>query len=111
MILRRFWAANPVLTLAFLASIGLCLFFTGRTALLTANFYWRAEKPVAGWMTPRYIALAYGVEREALTALLRTTDEDDLAKPLYAIARQNGETIGPVIEAVQGFIDAQDAGK
>ena len=109
--IRRFWAANPVLTLAFLASIAFCLFFAGRTALLTANFYWRAEKPVAGWMTPRYIALAYGVDREELTTLLQTTDEEDLAKPLHSIARQKGVTIVAVIGTVQGYIDAQGDGQ
>ena len=107
--IRRFWKRSPALTLAFLAAIAACLFFTGRTVLYATNLYWRSEKPVAGWMTPRYIALAYGVDRDTLAALLSTDDRDDLRQPLYAIARENGTPVADTITAVQALIDAQDS--
>ena len=107
--IRRFWTRSPALTLAFLLAIAACLFFTGRTALYTANLYWRSEKPVAGWMTPRYIALAYGVDRDRLATLLSTDDREDLRQPLYAIARENGVPVIDVITSVQSLIDAQDS--
>jgi hypothetical protein len=54
--IRRIWQRNPLLSAAFLLAVASCLFFTWRAvdmALILTN---RAEKPVAGWMTPRYIA-------------------------------------------------------
>lgn len=107
--IRRFWKRSPALTLAFVAAIAACLFFTGRTLLYSANLYWRSERPVAGWMTPRYIALAYGVDRDALAALISTDDRDDLRQPLYAIARENGVPVTDIIGSVQSLIDAQDS--
>lgn len=107
--IRRFWKRSPALTLAFLLAIAACLFFTGRTALYSANLYWRSERPVAGWMTPRYIALAYGVDRDTLATLLSTDDRDDLRQPLYAIARDNGVPVTAVIGSVQALIDAKDS--
>lgn len=106
--IRRFWKRSPVLTLAFLAAIAACLFFTGRTVLYGANLYWRAERPVSGWMTPRYITLAYGVDRDRLAMLLSTDDRDDLRQPLSAIARENGVPVRDLIDSVQSLIDAQD---
>lgn len=107
--IRRFWKRSPALTLAFLLAIAGCLFFTGRTVLYATNLYWRSERAVAGWMTPRYIALAYGVDRDTLATLLSTDDRDDLRQPLYAIARENGVPVTDTISSVQALIDAQDS--
>jgi hypothetical protein len=107
--IRRMWKRNPILSLTFALAVAACLFFTGRATLFAVNLWFRAEKPVAGWMTPRYIALAYGLDDDALTRLLATTDRDDARKPLYRIADRNGVTLDGLIADVQALVDAKDA--
>ncbi|PLL13480.1 hypothetical protein C0V75_08910 [Tabrizicola sp. TH137] len=106
--IRRIWQRNPILTLAFLLALAACFFFTGRAmnmALILAN---RADKPVAGWMTPRYIARSYGLEREDLAAVLATADRDDARQPLYSLAQEQGLPVADLIAEVQALVDAQE---
>ena len=107
--IRRLWRKNPGLTLAFALALLATLFFGGRAIMFAVTLNYRAEQPVAGWMTPRYIARTYGLEREELAILLTTTDKDDLRQPLYTIAREQGVTVSDLISTVQQAIDAQDA--
>ena len=109
--IRRIWKRNPILSLAFVLAVAACLFFTGRATLFAVNLWFRAEQPVAGWMTPRYIALAYGLDRDSLARLLATTDRDDAEKPLYRIADRSGMTLEDLIADVQALVDAKDAGQ
>ncbi|MBA4352742.1 MAG: hypothetical protein C0427_16030 [Rhodobacter sp.] len=108
--IRRLWRSNPVLSLAFILALAACLFFTGRAALFATNLYFRSEKPVAGWMTPRYIALAYGLEDDDLTALLGNPTPEDQRKPLYRIAQRNDVPLVEMISDVQALVDAKDGG-
>lgn len=109
--IRRIWKRNPILSLAFVLAVVACLFFAGRATLFAVNLYFRSERPVAGWMTPRYIALAYGLDRDTLSRLLATTDRDDAQSPLHRIADRNGVTLGALIAEVQAAVDAKDAGQ
>jgi hypothetical protein len=105
--IRRIWQRNPLLSAAFLLAVASCLFFTWRAvdmALILTN---RAEKPVAGWMTPRYIANSYGLDRDDLAALLDTADGDDARQPLYALAREQDVPVIDMIRAVQALIDSK----
>lgn len=107
--IRRIWQRNPILTLAFLLALAASLFFASRAvnmAIVLAN---RAEKPVAGWMTPRYIARSYGLERDDLgRILLAVDDRDDARQPLYALAREQGVPLADLIAEIQALVDAQD---
>lgn len=107
----RLWRTNPILSLAFVLAVAACLFFTGRAALFATNLYFRSEKPVAGWMTPRYIALAYGLDEDVLARLLASPTPEDQRKPLYRIAQINDVALGVLIEQVQAQVDAKDAGQ
>lgn len=108
--IRRIWSSNPILSLAFVLALAACLFFTGRAALFATNLYFRAEKPVAGWMTPRYIALAYGVEDADLAALLASRSPEDQRKPLYRIAQRDDLALVALIAEVQALVDAKGGG-
>jgi len=106
--IRRIWQRNPILSLAFLGALTACLFFAWRTvdmALILSN---RAEKPVAGWMTPRFIARSYGLDRDDLARILATHDRDDTSQPLYSLAQEHGVPVTDLITAVQAFVDAQE---
>lgn len=109
--IRRIWKRNPILSLAFVLAVAACLFFTGRATLFAVNLWFRSEKPVAGWMTPRYIALAYGLEGEELARILDTITRDDARKPLYRIADNADVPVETLIAEVQAAIDAKDAGQ
>ena len=106
--IRRIWRKNPILTLAFLLALVACFFFMGRAmnmALILAN---RADKPVAGWMTPRYIARSYGLERDDLGAILSIHDGDDARQPLYSLAQEQAVPVEDLIGRVQAFVDEQE---
>ncbi|WRH60962.1 MAG: hypothetical protein RSE12_11155 [Fuscovulum sp.] len=107
--IRRFWRKSPALTLAFGLALAATLFFGGRAVLFAVTLNYRSEKPIAGWMTPRYIARTYGLDREDLAVLLSTVDKDDLRQPLYTIAREQGVPVTDLIAPVQEAIDALDA--
>lgn len=109
--IRRIWRKNPILTLAFVLALTACFVFMGRAmnmALILAN---RADKPVAGWMTPRYIARSYGLERDDLGAILSITDGDDARQPLYSLAQEQDVPVDDLITAIQALVDAQEGGK
>lgn len=106
--IRRIWRKNPVLTLAFLLALGACLFFAFRAVNMAVVLVNRAEKPVAGWMTPRYIARSYGIAREDLARILATTDREDARQPLYSLAREQDVPVADLIAAIQALVSAQD---
>lgn len=106
--IRRMWQRNPLLSIAFLLAVAASVFFTWRAihmALVLSN---RAEKPVAGWMTPRFIANSYGLDRDDLAAILLTADRDDARQPLYTLAQEQGVPVAEMIRAVQALVDVQD---
>ncbi|MEN9409179.1 MAG: hypothetical protein RL216_1153 [Pseudomonadota bacterium] len=109
--IRRIWSRNPILSLAFVLAVAACLFFTGRATLFAVNLYFRSEKPVAGWMTPRYIALAYGLDGADLARILHSTRRDDAREPLYRIAETADLPVADLIADVQAAVDAKGAGQ
>ncbi len=106
--IRRIWRKNPILTLAFLLALGASAFFAGRAVNMTIVLANRADKPVAGWMTPRYIARSYGLEREDLGTILAIRDGDDARQPLYSLAQEQSVPVADLIAAIQALVDAQD---
>lgn len=108
---RPVWRRHPILTLAFALAVVATLVFGFRAAKFALALHWRSEQPVASWMTPRYIARTYGLDRDALARLIGTTDRDDLGQPLFAIAGEQGVPTADLIAAVQAAVDAQDGGE
>lgn len=106
--IRRLWRKSPALTLAFAFALAATLFFAGRAVMFAVTLSHRAELPVAGWMTPRYIARTYDIDRDDLKEILGTADRDDLRQPLYTIAREQGVPVIDLIDAVQDAVDARD---
>lgn len=106
--IRRLWRKSPALTLAFALALAATLFFGGRAIMFAVTLSYRAELPVAGWMTPRYIARTYDLDRDDLKDILDIADRDDLRLPLYTIAREQGAPVTDLIDAVQAAVDAQD---
>lgn len=69
---KRLWAAAPVATLVLAAALATTAFFGVRAAKF--GVYWRdpahREQPIAGWMTPGYIAHSWAVPREVVLEAL-----------------------------------------
>jgi hypothetical protein len=108
---RPVWKRHPLLALAFALAVVATVFFAARAVSFAITLHWRSEQPVASWMTPRYIARTYGIDRADLARLLGTADTDDLRLPLFTIAQQRDIPTADLLATVQAVIDAQDAGE
>lgn len=102
--IRRLWQRHPVLSAAFglavLASVGFAL-----RGLMFAGMLWlRAEQPVEGWMTPRFIALVYGLEVERVETGLGLRDSDARGLSLERLARLQGRPVAELMETVNAII-------
>lgn len=105
----RLWRRHPVLLPVFTLALLAALFFGGRALTFAVTLGWRAEQPVAGWMTPRYIVRTYGVPREAVGAILDVDDQSEARMPVDALARALGRPLGDVLADLQAAVDAHEA--
>jgi hypothetical protein len=104
--MKALWRRRPIILTAFLLSLALMLFFGIRALVVT--IYWndpaRANQPVADWMTPRYVVMAYGIPREALGALLELDPSELKRQSLADIARQTGRSPQDLIDEIEAMI-------
>ena len=105
----RLWRRHPVMLPVFALALLAALFFGGRALTFAVTLAWRAEQPVAGWMTPRYIVRTYGLPREAGGAILDVDDQSEARMPVDALARALGRPLADVLAELQAAIDAQGA--
>ena len=107
--MKALWRRRPVILTAFLLSLALMLFFGIRALVWT--IYWndpaRANQPVADWMTPRYVVMAYGIPREALGDLLELDPSALKRQSLAEIAVQTGRTPQQLITEIEDLIAEQ----
>ncbi len=97
---RRFW-----LRLAYALALLATLVFGLRAAWYAWELAERAQKPVAGWMTPRYILAVYEVDPQALAAILHV-DPDRTALSVARLAAASGRGTDEVLTAIAALIDA-----
>lgn len=107
--LRRLWRRHPVLLPAFLLALAAALFFGLRALSFIVTQPWRAEQPVAGWMTPRYIQRTYHIPREVIGAILDVDDQTEARMPVDALARASGRPLAKVLADLDAAIAAQKA--
>ena len=104
---KRLWSAAPLATLVLaLALVGAGV-FGGRT--VAAWLYWRdparQEQPIAGWMTPRYIAHSWDVPREVMeTALGDLGPLSGGPRPLARLAADQGVPLEVLITRLETAI-------
>lgn len=84
------------------------LFFATRFAVHWV--YWNdplhQNQPIAGWMTPGYIAQSYGVEIDVIRAALDLTEDSPRRVPLDEIAQQHGLTRADLVAEIEAAIAA-----
>lgn len=106
-ILRRLWQRHPLLAAAFVMAVLAALVFALRGLVFAGMLWMRAEQPVEGWMTPRFIALAYGLPVERVEQTLGLTDDDARGKSLDKLARQQGRPLADLIAPLNAAIRAK----
>lgn len=98
---RRFW-----LRAAYVLAILATAVFAMRAIWYAWELAERAEKPVAGWMTPRYILAVYDLDPQALAAILNISPEDDVPLSVARIAAASGRSAESVLRDITALIDA-----
>jgi len=90
--IKRLWQTHRVALIAFVVAFGALCYFAVNT--ISSTIYWmdpaHQEQPLAGWMTPRYVAQSYGLPREYLVhALFIPPDAPPRRVSLDTIAEEN----------------------
>jgi hypothetical protein len=107
----RAWRAAPFLTLAFAGALVLTIWFAGR--FVAQAVYWsdpaHLDQPIAGWMTPGYVARSWDVPPEVVAPALSLPPPgqgDRRPPPLQALARERGVPLNDLIAALEAVIAA-----
>ncbi len=98
---RRFW-----LRVAFVLAILATAVFALRAAWFAWELSERAERPVAGWMTPRYILAVYDVDPQALATILNIPTMDDPGLSVARLAAATGRSTEEVLDDITALIDS-----
>lgn len=106
---KRLWAAAPVATLVLAAALTATAFFGVRAVMF--GVYWHdpahREQPIAGWMTPGYIAHSWAVPREVvLDALDAPVPPPDGPMNLRKLAEINGTSVEALVAEAEAAIAA-----
>ncbi|MDO9526558.1 MAG: hypothetical protein Q7J57_13635 [Gemmobacter sp.] len=101
--MKRLGRRHPVLlgalviagavTLAFLVNLGIVLF----------NDMREPDRPVEGWMTPRYLIRVYDLQPDDLARVLDVVPGSLPGVPLKRIARERGLPLPDLIVAIEAL--------
>ncbi len=106
--LAHLWAHHRILLMAFVIALSSLGYFGIKS--LSATIYWmdpaHQDQPLAGWMTPRYVARSYKLPPDVLgEALFLVKGETPRRISLDALASENNLTL----DDLQARIDAAAA--
>jgi ABC-type dipeptide/oligopeptide/nickel transport system permease component len=109
--LARLWRDHRLLVLAFCGAVLLGLGFGVRSALYWAHWSDPASRDaqIEGWMTPRYVALSWGVDREVVAGALGLDPGGGRRQTLAEIAQAKGVPLAEVEAALMAAILAARA--
>lgn len=101
--LKILWEHHRLALLGFVGVLCVAGYFAITT--LTAMIYWmdpaHQDQPLAGWMTPRYVAMSYEIPPEVLgPALFLDRDAPPRRMRLTDIAAENGISIDELQERI-----------
>lgn len=103
-VLYRLWQRHPLLTTGFGLAVMASVVFAFRGLMFAGMLWLRAEQPVEGWMTPRFIALAYGIAIEEVEATLGLSDDDARGRSLDRLAIDEGRPVAELMEPLNILI-------
>lgn len=103
--LKKLWRHNRWLTLSFLITLTLALFFIIRAGVFFVYWQNHTDEPIEGWMTVRYIANSYRVDPELVHDAIGLPRTGPDRRPLIRIAREDGRPLDQmattIIEAIE----------
>ncbi len=67
------------------------------------------EQPIAGWMTPRYVAMSHGVPPAVVRQAIGERQRGGRAT-LEAIAAERDQSLDALIDEIEAAIDAHEEG-
>lgn len=107
--LRFLWRHHRAGLVLFAAALVAVLFFGTRVTMRWV--YWNdlahQDQPIAGWMTPGYIAQSYGVDMDVIRAALALEADSPHRQPLDELARERGVDRADLVAAIEAAIAAE----
>lgn len=106
------WARHRWLLMGFAAALALALFFGVRAAVLAVLWSGHQDETLAGWMTPRYVAMSWDVPPEVVgEALAIAQDGSGRRLTLAEIAAARGVPLAALEAELADAIAAYRAGE
>jgi hypothetical protein len=111
-VIGHLWARHRWLLIGFVATLALALFFGARALVLTLYWSDHRDEAIAGWMTPRYVAMSWDVPPEVLgEALALERDGSGRRMTLVEIADAKGTDLRTLEAELEAAIVAFRAGR
>ncbi|MCF2903600.1 hypothetical protein L0666_01240 [Octadecabacter sp. CECT 8868] len=115
--IKHLWDTHRLALITFAFALGALGYFGVKT--ISSAIYWmdpaHQNQPLAGWMTPRYVAQSYHLPREfLLEALFITPGTPPRRISLDAIAAANGVTLADLqtrVDAAAALHEAERAAR
>lgn len=110
--IKRLWAAAPLATALLALALAASLFFGARAAVFWIDRPSIAERqqPIAGWMTPRYVARSWRVPRGVILGAIGQVEPlPDGPTSLNAIAEMRDMPVDQIIADLETAIAAHQA--
>ena len=102
--LKHLWQNHKLLLSGFTIAAVLTAFFAVR--MVVSSIYWgnpdHQNQPLEGWMTPRYVAMSYGLERQEVEQVLGMDPSSVARVHLNDLLKAQGMTL----KELQARIDA-----
>jgi len=107
--IKRLWRQNRLLLLAFSLAATLTILFAVRMVLF--GIYWgnpdHQNQPLEGWMTPRYIAYSYGLERDDVRKILGFDPVPVAREHLDILLKDQDIKLGDLQRRLDAFVATQ----
>ncbi len=112
--MKQLWQSHRIAVLAFGLAVAVLGYFAVNT--VSSTLYWmnpaHQDQPLAGWMTPRYVAQSYKLPPEVLGEALFLVKGDKIRRQsLDTIAAQNSLTLDDlqirITDAAEAWRDAR----
>ncbi|MCK0170451.1 hypothetical protein MWU53_05205 [Aliiroseovarius sp. S1123] len=105
--LHRMWAAAPIATVILVIALSASAVFGVRTI---GNWvYWNdpahIDQPIAGWMTPRYVAFSWDVPRPVMIDAIAMGDKNPEGRNLKRLAEAQGISLEELILRIETAIE------
>ncbi len=96
---------------AFAVALGLCVFFAAQASLRAWHWHkLESERPLAGWMTPRYVAHSWRIPREVMEEALGELPPVRGRPTLRRIAETQGVPLEDLVHRIEAAVVAHRAG-